>query len=136
MAKKQNGDCNDKNCPTHGNLRLHGRTFAGRIISSKVHMSATVEWTTTRKIQKYERFEKRRTKVKAHNPPCINAKEGDDVLITECRPLSKTKKAVIVKILGKNLAAASKRQEIDSEKREVELKKQRKKEEEKENEAD
>jgi small subunit ribosomal protein S17 len=34
----------------------------------------------------------------AHNPPCINAKEGDVVKIAECRPLSKTKKFVVIEV--------------------------------------
>ncbi len=47
---------------------------------------------------RYERYEKRRTRVAAHNPPCINAKEGDKVVIAECRPLSRTKKFVIIEV--------------------------------------
>ena len=51
-------------------------------------------------LSKFERYEKRRTKIKAHNPPCINAREGDIVRIHECRPLSKTKHFVIVEKIG------------------------------------
>ena len=50
---------------------------------------------------KFERYEKRRTRIKVHNPECINAKEGDIVKISECRPLSKTKNFVIIENLGK-----------------------------------
>ena len=39
----------------------------------------------------------RKTKIKTHNPPCINAKEGDMVKMMECRPLSKMKNFVVVK---------------------------------------
>ena len=88
--------CNDKNCPFHGSLKIRGRTFTGKVVSAKAKKTATVEWTRWRLIRKYERFEKRKTKLSAHNPPCIDAKEGNEVIISECRPLSKTKNFVIV----------------------------------------
>ncbi len=62
--------------------------------------TATVEWERRHFLKKYERYEKRRSKVKAHNPICINASEGNIVKIMECKPLSKTKNFVIVEILG------------------------------------
>jgi small subunit ribosomal protein S17 len=55
-----------------------------------------VEWTYLHYLQKYERYEKRRTRVKAHNPACINVKKGDKVRIAECRPLSKTVNFVVL----------------------------------------
>ena len=48
-------------------------------------------------VPKYQRYEKRRSKVHAHNPPCITAKVGDIVTIAECRRLSKTKSYVVIK---------------------------------------
>jgi small subunit ribosomal protein S17 len=89
-------NCDDHNCPFHGTLLPRGRVFVGRIISAKQPKSTTVEWETRAFLPKYERYEKRRTRVHAHNPPCISAKEGDDVKIAECRPLSKTKNFVII----------------------------------------
>ncbi len=50
--------------------------------------------------RKYERYTKAKTKVKAHNPENVNAKAGQIVQITETRPLSKTKKFVVTKIMG------------------------------------
>ena len=41
-------------------------------------------------------MKKKRTRLHAHNPSCIDAKEGDTVKIMECRPLSKTKKFVVI----------------------------------------
>jgi len=92
-------DCKDKNCPTHGNLKVRGRSFTGKVVSSKMHKSATVVWERYRFIKKYERYEKKRTKIHAHNPPCIDAKEGDIVKIMETRPLSKTKNFVILEVI-------------------------------------
>lgn len=94
-------DCGDMHCPTHGNLKLKGRMFLGTVISDKMQKSVTVQWDRRLLVPKYERYLKARTRVKAHNPSCINAKTGDYVRIKECRPLSKTKNFVIVEIVGK-----------------------------------
>ena len=93
--------CNDDNCPFHGRLKCRGRTFVGTIISAKMQKTVTVNWERRHFLKKYERYEKRESKVKAHNPACINAHDGDIVKIMECRPLSKTKNFVIVEVLGK-----------------------------------
>ena len=50
-------------------------------------------------INKYQRYEKRQSKIHAHNPPCINAKVGDTVKFSECRPISKTKSFVIIEVI-------------------------------------
>ena len=93
--------CKDKNCPFHGQLKVRGKQFTGKVVSDKMQKSVIVEWVGLRYIPKYERYRKIRTKLKAHNPPCINAAEGDVVRIGECRPLSKTKNFVIMNIIGK-----------------------------------
>ena len=89
--------CNDKNCPFHGQIKIRGKTFEGNVISAKAQKTVTVEIPRKRYIPKYERFEKRRTRIKAHNPECINAIEGNRVMIMETRPISKTKNFVVVK---------------------------------------
>ncbi len=99
--KNSSKKCNDGNCPVHGSLNVRGRSFTGAVISTKMQKTAIVEWGGRSYLRKYERYEKKRSKVKAHNPNCIGAKEGDLVEIAECRPLSKTKNFVIVKSLGK-----------------------------------
>lgn len=98
MAVKQKAtkDCTDKNCPNHGSLKTRGRTFIGTVISSKAQKTVTVEWKRRHYLPKFERYERRRTRMKAHNPPCIGAVEGDVVRIMETRPLSKAKNFVVV----------------------------------------
>lgn len=91
--------CDDKNCPFHGSLRLRGRTLLGDIVSANMRKTAVFNLEQRYYLQKYERFEKRRTRLKVHNPDCISAKPGDRVRIAECRPLSKTKKFVIIEKL-------------------------------------
>lgn len=93
--------CEDKNCPFHGSLRVRGRQFAGVVVSAKMHSTATVEWTRLQYIPKYERYEKRKSKIKAHNPKCVGAVEGDLVNVVGCRPLSKTKNFVVIQKLGR-----------------------------------
>tara|TARA_Y100000310_G_C20664689_1_gene806791 strand:+ start:325 stop:618 length:294 start_codon:yes stop_codon:yes gene_type:complete len=91
-------DCNDKHCPTHGQISLRGRAFRGKVVSASAHKTVTVEWIRPHYISKYERYEKRKTKIKAHNPGCVGAKVGDMVEIKESRPISKTKNFVVVKV--------------------------------------
>lgn len=85
--------------PFFGNLSLRGRMFTGIVISTNSAKTAKVEFTRLYPIPKYERFEKRRTRIQVHNPESINAKTGDKVKIIECRPISKTKNFVIIEKL-------------------------------------
>ena len=91
----------DPKDPFYGEIKLRGRVFTGTIISDKMQKTATVEWPRRTFNKKYERFEVRRSRVKAHNPESIDAKEGDLVRIAETRPLSKTKNFVIIEIVKK-----------------------------------
>jgi small subunit ribosomal protein S17 len=82
-------------------LKLHGKEFVGTVISDRATKTVTVEWERRRLIAKYERYEKRYSRVYAHNPITINAKMGDTVRIQETRPLSKTKNFVVVEVIKK-----------------------------------
>ena len=92
-------ECNNVKCPWHGSLKVRGRTFTGQVVSAKTFHTAIVEWNYYHHHTKYERYERRRSKVVAYNPQCINAHEGDKVTIGECRPISKTKKFVVLEKL-------------------------------------
>ncbi|MAF35167.1 30S ribosomal protein S17 [Candidatus Woesearchaeota archaeon] len=81
-------------------MKTHGRTFTGTVLSAKMANTVTVEWTRVRFVTKYERYEKRRTRVKAHNPKEIDAKKGDIVRIMETKPISKTKHFIVIEKLG------------------------------------
>ena len=80
-------------------LKTRGRTFRCVVVSSKANKSAVVEWNRIKKIPKYERIEKLKSRLQVHNPTDINAVEGDFVEIQECRPISKTKSFIITKII-------------------------------------
>lgn len=88
--------CDDKKCPFHGNLKVRGQMFEGRIIKASTSKTAQIEFQRLYSLPKFERFEKRRTRLQVHNPPCINAQLGDQVKIIACRPISKTKNFVII----------------------------------------
>ena len=108
------------------NISLRGRTFEGRVTSDKMHKTVTVEWPRRKYVPKYERYEKRKTSVKAHNQEEINAKEGDFVRIMETRPLSKTKKFVVIAIINEEKESKSKPAPKESkEKKETEVKKEK-----------
>jgi small subunit ribosomal protein S17 len=91
-------ECTDPKCPFHGVLPVRGQVLKGVVVSDKMNNTVVVQRTFVKKIPKFERYEKRKTKVHAHNPPCMNAKQGDNVTIAECRPLSKTKSYVIIEV--------------------------------------
>jgi small subunit ribosomal protein S17 len=94
--KEPEKKCDDTSCPFHGSLKIHGKTYTGKVVKSRMQKTAIVEWTRYRLVPKYERYEKGRTRVKVHNPSCIDAHEGDKVKVMETRPISKTKHFVII----------------------------------------
>jgi len=93
--------CEDAHCPFHGELQLRGNIFIGTIVASKMKKTATIEKTWSHYIPKYERYEERRSRLRVHNPLCLDAKVGDKVKVMETRPISKTKRFVIIEKLGK-----------------------------------
>jgi small subunit ribosomal protein S17 len=92
-------ECDDPNCPFHGSLRVRGTILEGVVVSDRMDKTVIVEREYYKYDQKYERWERRRSRIPAHNPPCIDAREGDRVKIAECRPLSKTKSFVVIEVL-------------------------------------
>lgn len=93
--------CEDEFCPFHGTLPVREKVIEGVVVSSKAQKTAIVEKHYINFIPKYERYERRHSRIAAYNPTCISAKEGDLVKIAQCRPLSKTKSHVVVEIVGK-----------------------------------
>ncbi len=91
--------CNDKRCPIHGETSIRGNILRGKVLSAKADKTVTVEQEITHYIKKYERYMKKKTKIHAHNPKCINAKEGDIVEIGETKKLSKTKNFIVLKVI-------------------------------------
>ena len=92
--------CSDQNCPFHGALSVRGQTLEGRVASTDMEKTVVVEREYDVKVPKYDRFMKRRSRVPAHAPDCLDLAVGDTVTIAECRPLSKTKSHVVVSVAG------------------------------------
>lgn len=89
-------ECSSDTCPWHGHIKVRGRVFRGVVVSSKASRTAVVEWNYYTYVPKYERYQRKHTRIAVHNPECISAKTGDSVVIAECRPISKTKRFVVV----------------------------------------
>jgi small subunit ribosomal protein S17 len=92
--------CSDENCPFHGTLGVRGQTLEGEVASTDMDKTVIVEREYDVKVPKYDRFMKRRSRVPAHAPPCVDLDVGDTVRIAETRPLSKTKSHVVVERLA------------------------------------
>lgn len=88
--------CDDIRCPFHGKQKIRGNIFVGRVVASKMKKTATIEKVWRHYIPKYERYEERKSRLRVHNPLCIDAKEGDKVMVAETNPISKSKKFIIV----------------------------------------
>ena len=88
--------CDDIHCPAHGSLSTRGIILEGRVASDKMDKNVIVQRDYYVKSKKYNRYKRAKSRIPAHNPPCINAKAGDNVKIMECRKLSKTVGFVIV----------------------------------------
>lgn len=91
--------CTDPHCPFHGTLSIRGKVLAGTVVSDKNHDSVIIERELLVLDRKYSRYLRKTSRVSAHNPPCIKAKEGDRIRIGECRKISKTIAFCVIEIL-------------------------------------
>ena len=99
-VKAPQKECTDKKCPFHGEIIPKEEIFRGVVVRRDVNHSATIEWSRAKYVPKYERSETRRSRMRVHNPACINAEVGQEVIAARTRPLSKTKTHVIIGIVG------------------------------------
>jgi len=99
VFRKPKKACTDRDCPFHGELAVRGRVLEGIVASAKMEKTVVVERDYLFYIPKFMRYERRHSRISSHNPPCIDAKEGERVKIAECRPLSKTVSFVVVEKL-------------------------------------
>jgi small subunit ribosomal protein S17 len=91
-------DCTDKKCPFHGEINVKNEIFRGTVVKKDINRSATISWDHTFSVPKYERFEIRQSRLRVHNPPCIDAEIGQEVVVARTRPLSKVKHHVILQV--------------------------------------
>jgi len=76
------------------------RQVIGTVVTDKMDKTIVVLVETLVKHQLYQKYIKRRTKFKAHDKD-NTCRVGDKVLITESRPLSKTKKWRVSRVVQK-----------------------------------
>jgi small subunit ribosomal protein S17 len=74
------------------------RAVTGRVVSNKMQKTITVQVERRLQHPTYGKFLTRRTKLHAHDEK-NESKEGDLVMIEQCRPLSKTKTWRLVKVI-------------------------------------
>ncbi|TFF88632.1 MAG: 30S ribosomal protein S17 [Promethearchaeota archaeon] len=92
-------ECDDPNCPFHGNLAVRGRIFEGKVISINMDKAIVIRRDYLFYLKKYKRYERRHGTISAHCPPCLkDIKIGDTAKIAECRPISKTISYVVVEV--------------------------------------
>ena len=79
------------------------RTVTGRVISDKMNKTITV--LVERKVPHpvYGKYVRRSTKLHAHDEQ-NECKQGDKVVIEECRPLAKSKAWRLVKVVERAIA--------------------------------
>ena len=92
--------CDDRHCPFHGTLPVRGQAFEGVVVSTRMQWTATIERKYLRYIRKFERYEKRTKRFHVHDPPCLDLKLGDRVVLMECRPIAKTVSFVAIQNKG------------------------------------
>jgi small subunit ribosomal protein S17 len=97
-------ECKDRFCPIHGDrkLKMRGRTFEGEVIR-KLPGRITIQFERMLKLAKYERYEKRKTKIHARLPDCMKDDfvVGDLIQVSETRPISKMIHFVVSKVIRK-----------------------------------
>ncbi|HEX7032495.1 MAG TPA: 30S ribosomal protein S17 [Nitrososphaera sp.] len=94
--------CEDDLCPFHGTLSVRGKLLTGIVSSAKAPKMVVVSREYPKPAPKYKRYQRSRSKVHAYLPPCIDVKEGEEVRVAECRPLSKTVSFVVIEVNTKD----------------------------------
>uniref|UniRef100_A0A7N1A0I6 Small ribosomal subunit protein uS17 n=1 Tax=Kalanchoe fedtschenkoi TaxID=63787 RepID=A0A7N1A0I6_KALFE len=89
----------DKKCPFTSDVSIRGRILAGTCHSAKMVRTIIVRRNYLHWVKKYQRYEKRHSNIAAHVSPCFRVKEGDHVIIGQCRPLSKTVRFNVLKVI-------------------------------------
>ncbi|MCD6471392.1 30S ribosomal protein S17 [bacterium] len=80
------------------NKEIRKRKFKGVVVSDKMDKTIVVKVERTKMHPKYKKIYKVHKKYKVHDPN-NQAKVGDEVIFTECRPISKDKKWKLISII-------------------------------------
>merc|ERR1711988_1829602 len=88
--KAKEGRYIDKKCPFVGEVAIRGKLLRGVVHRTFMKNTITIRRDYLHYQKKYRRYEKRRKMISAHCSPAFDARPGDEVIIGECRPLTKT----------------------------------------------
>ncbi len=80
----------------------HRKVYRGKVVSDKNDKTIIVEVTTSKQHKLYGKRVKYSKKYCAHDEQ-NQAKVGDKVVIAETRPLSRTKRFILVEIVEKSI---------------------------------
>ncbi|OQO03723.1 40S ribosomal protein S11-B [Cryoendolithus antarcticus] len=94
-----NGTYIDKKCPFTGLVSIRGRILTGTVVSTKMHRTLVIRREYLHFIPKYARYERRHKNLSAHVSPAFRVEEGDQVTVGQCRPLSKTVRFNVLRVL-------------------------------------
>mmetsp|Transcript_9120 Transcript_9120/g.33656 ORF Transcript_9120/g.33656 Transcript_9120/m.33656 type:complete len:166 (-) Transcript_9120:123-620(-) len=95
-----NGEFVDQKCPFTGDVSIRGRILRGVVKHKKMKRTITVRREYLKYIPKFNRYERRHKNISAHCSPAFpTLKEGDQVVIGECRPLAKTVKFNVLQVI-------------------------------------
>merc|ERR1712147_216283 len=97
-AKAKEGRYIDKKCPFVGQVSIRGKLLRGVVHRCFMKNTITVRRDYLHYQKKYRRYEKRHKMISAHCSPAFEARPGDEVMIGECRPLSKTVRYNVVEV--------------------------------------
>ncbi|KAI7728590.1 hypothetical protein M8C21_001108 [Ambrosia artemisiifolia] len=99
----------DKKCPFTGDVSIRGPIIAGTCHSAKMVRTVIVRRDYLYYVKKYQRYKKRHSNIPAHISPCFRVKEGDHVTIGLCRPLSKTVRFNVLKVIPAGSSSGGKK---------------------------
>lgn len=77
-------------------------TLQGKVVNNKMQKSIVVSVERLVKYPIYGKFIKRTTKLHVHDEHNVS-NIGDIVEINECRPISKTKSWILIRVIKKNI---------------------------------
>jgi small subunit ribosomal protein S17 len=82
------------------NTRGMAKTLNGKVVSNKMNKTIVVQVSNRHKHEKYNKYVTKFSKFYAHDEK-NEAKIGDEVIISSCRPVSKSKRWRLLSITRK-----------------------------------
>ena len=82
-----------------GTVNIRGKLMTGVIKTTKMKNTVIIRKDYLHYIKKYNRFEKRHKNTPVHVSPAFRVKPGDEILAGQCRPISKTVRFNMLKVI-------------------------------------